>query len=76
MSAHLGSSVLAGPFAGISLVPNFEREIACPVLKLFGLYEHFLNPVLEEQIAARPTVIANIGCADGYSCGGTGPPPA
>src|SRR5262249_11358606 len=65
-SLRLGRAVTAGPFAGMELLPNFEVDSASPVLKLLGLYESHLDAAVEEAIARRPLVVANIGCADGY----------
>jgi hypothetical protein len=62
----LGSTVLDGPFSGLRLVDGFEHNIDCPVLKLVGLYERVLWAPLEAAISARPQVVANVGCADGY----------
>jgi hypothetical protein len=65
-TSRLGRSVLAGPFAGLRLDDDFEDTAAAPILKLLGLYESQLHAPIERAIADRPTVIVNVGSAEGY----------
>lgn len=62
--AHAGSTVLAGPFAGMAFpVPSAEGGRAP---RLLGSYEASLVPVFETIIARAYPLVVNIGSAEGY----------
>ena len=56
-----GLVVQGGPFAGL----RYPRELA-QVPKLTGAYELELHAALEEWIAAKPSIVVDVGCAEGY----------
>jgi hypothetical protein len=59
-----GSAVLAGPFAGMTYpAASLYRHVAP---KLLGTYELELHPFLVQAIAAAPTQVIDVGCAEGY----------
>jgi hypothetical protein len=65
-----GGRVQTGPFEGLTLLtPSFwgDGDIAAFLL---GQYELELHPAFERAIAAKPDIVANIGCAGGlYAVG-------
>lgn len=64
LAARNGTTVLAGPFAGMAY-PVRAAEGA-RAARLLGAYEASLEPVIE-TIAARPYAqVVDIGCAEGY----------
>jgi hypothetical protein len=59
-----GTTVLAGPFAGMRY---HEQSLeGCYLPKVMGVYEAELFPVLATLPARGYTQVVNIGCADGY----------
>jgi len=54
-------TVLAGPFRGANIILN----PACSKRKLFGIYEHILNPWLN-QVIPHIEVVWDVGANDGY----------
>jgi hypothetical protein len=61
---HNGPIVQGGPFAGLALPTSGSWGNLGPLL--VGCYEEELHGVVEELIAARPQLIVNVGCAEGY----------
>lgn len=63
---RLGHHVLTGPFKGMLItdVPNWD-DGNCS-LKLLGCYERELWESVEKVIARKPSVVINVGCAEGY----------
>jgi hypothetical protein len=59
-----GDAVRSGPFAGMTLLDRAAE--GCQAPKLLGCYEQELHGVVAQIVAARPRVIVNIGCAEGY----------
>jgi hypothetical protein len=63
-SAQVGDKVAGGVFAGMRLLPRAAE--GCVVPKLLGCYEAAVQPYLRILAAARPEVVLNIGCAEGW----------
>jgi hypothetical protein len=61
-----GSVVLRGPFAGLEYPPWLLRQIDAPVAKLLGAYETELEPAINPQLQAQPSIFVDIGAAEGY----------
>ncbi len=61
---HGGTTVRAGPFAGMVL-PDQPAE-GCFAPKLLGVYEQELHPVIEAMRDRGYSEILNIGSAEGY----------
>jgi len=59
-----GSTVAAGPFAGIRLDYEFFPVYASP--KFLGTYKRELHRVIERAIQLRPKYILNVGCVEGF----------
>jgi hypothetical protein len=62
---HAGT-VLSGPFAGMTVLPEaswFDGDLAA---KLLGCYEAELHPIIAKAVFRNPEVVINIGCAEGY----------
>jgi len=59
-----GQEVISGPFAGMRYVNRSIGSAYVP--KLLGIYERELAAVVEEIIASRPTLIVDVGAAEGY----------
>jgi hypothetical protein len=53
-----------GPFAGMRIDPDFLPIHVGP--KLLGTYENELHEPLEKLISRHPTLVINVGCAEGY----------
>jgi hypothetical protein len=62
-----GLVVNGGPFKGMTYPPELAQ-----VPKLTGAYELELHPALEEWIAARPAIVVDVGCSEGYYAVGLG----
>lgn len=62
--ARHGTTIQAGPFAGMHFVTRASEAGVAP--KLLGCYEAALQPVVEEIVEAGFRRIVDIGCADGY----------
>jgi hypothetical protein len=58
--------VLAGPFAGLRYPASFVPRLLFHGPYQVGSFELELHPAIERIVAARPEVIVNIGCAEGY----------
>jgi hypothetical protein len=63
-----GNRVCRGPFRGIELGPlSYSSPIAS---KLLGLYEYELHAVIEEVLEMPPSLVVDVGAAEGYyACG-------
>lgn len=64
----MGSTVLHGPFKGM-VIPTPEEETWADgnfSTKVLGVYEHELHDVIMHAVSRNPSIIVNIGCADGY----------
>lgn len=59
--------ILRGPFRGARIVMNPRDNLR----KIFGLYEHELNPWIE-QVLRRVTRVLDVGANDGYFTFGCG----
>jgi hypothetical protein len=64
VSQATGSTVAAGPFAGMRLDYELFPVHASP--KFLGTYERELHGVIERAIQLRPKYVLNIGCAEGF----------
>jgi hypothetical protein len=62
--AQFGDKVTNGLFSGMRLLPRAAE--GCVLPKLFGSYEAALQPHLRAFAEARPEVVLNIGCAEGW----------
>jgi len=56
--------VQAGPFAGMTFLRWGTTGAVLP--RVLGCYEAELHDALEAALAARPRVVVNIGCGEGY----------
>lgn len=65
LRAHAGT-VISGPFAGMRLLPEASWRDGDLPPKILGCYEAELHPAVEKAVARNPTVIINVGCAEGY----------
>ena len=59
-----GVAVRAGPFAGMTYLPQTYGSLLPP--KLLGCYEAELHGVVERVVANGYSTIVNIGCGEGY----------
>jgi 2-polyprenyl-3-methyl-5-hydroxy-6-metoxy-1,4-benzoquinol methylase len=59
-------SVLSGPFAGMTMLPEASWGDGDLAPKLLGCYEAELHPAIAKAIARAPKSVVNIGCAEGY----------
>lgn len=59
-----GLRVASGPFAGMQYLPQARGSRLVP--KLLGSYEMELHAGITAEIARRPAVIVDVGCAEGY----------
>lgn len=62
--ARHGTTVQAGPFAGMAFVERSTE--GCHVPKLLGCYEEELHTVIGDLSSNRYDCLLNIGCAEGY----------
>jgi hypothetical protein len=58
------AKVQAGPFAGMSYLPQAKGSVLLP--KLLGTYEMEIASWIELVVALAPRRIIDIGCAEGY----------
>lgn len=59
-----GQRVVSGPFKGMRYVDRSVGSTYVP--KLLGIYERELAAVVEEIIASKPSLIVDVGAAEGY----------
>lgn len=64
--AKMGAAVQSGPFAGMTLVQETSWYGGDLLTKLLGIYEMELHGPISEAISYNPTVVINVGCAEGY----------
>jgi hypothetical protein len=64
VSLATGSTIAAGPFAGMRLDYELFPVHASP--KFLGTYEQELHSVIERAIQLDPRYVLNIGCAEGF----------
>ncbi|MDB5704973.1 MAG: hypothetical protein JWN66_2089 [Sphingomonas bacterium] len=62
--SRTGQKVIAGPFKGMSYIDRSVGSAYVP--KLLGIYERELAAVVEEIVAAKPSLIVDVGAAEGY----------
>ncbi len=62
--AQNGTVVPSGPFAGLDYAVKSTEGGRVP--RLLGCYEATLHPIFEAIIAAEPSLIIDVGCAEGY----------
>jgi hypothetical protein len=63
---HTKGQVQTGPFAGMTIVPNFMWGDADVCGKLLGVYEDELHANIERAIELDPDLVINVGSAEGY----------
>ena len=61
-----GGSVLSGPFAGMTMLPEASWGDGDLAPKLLGCYEAELHPAIAKAISRAPKNVINVGCAEGY----------
>ncbi len=65
LQAHDGI-VASGPFAGMKVLPEVIWGDGNLPPMLLGCYEAELHPAIAQAVARNPTVVVNIGAAEGY----------
>lgn len=66
LSAAAKSTVLYGPFKGMELPGRTSWGGGSIGPKILGTYESELHGPIDRAIAARPDVMVDVGCAEGY----------
>lgn len=61
-----GLTVMEGPFAGTLLNAKTSWGDGDLASRILGCYEEELNDALEKAIVRSPSVVINIGCAEGH----------
>jgi hypothetical protein len=61
-----GFTVRAGPFAGLRYPRSTVLQMPSRVPHLAGTFEAELHPVIEAIVKSRPSLLVNLGAADGY----------
>lgn len=61
-----GDRVVSGPFAGMVIPEKSPWDDGNVSTKLLGCYEHELHESIQYAVWRRPSVIINVGCAEGY----------
>ncbi len=61
---RIGDKVFAGPFRGMTLIPDVMDKPFTPAL--LGTYEWELHDAIEKAIAQNYKQIVNVGCSYGY----------
>lgn len=59
-----GQKVVSGPFRGMRYIDRSVGSTYVP--KLLGIYERELAAIVEEIIASKPSLIVDVGAAEGY----------
>lgn len=62
----LGARCSAGPFRGMLLPEASSWGDGDLAPKILGSYECELHPALERAFARRPSLVVNVGCAEGW----------
>jgi hypothetical protein len=63
---HFGNEVQDGPFAGMRYPEWGLTDVDLYSPKVLGIFERELHQAIERLISAAPSVIVNIGSAEGY----------
>lgn len=58
--------VQTGPFAGMTIVPEYSWGDGDSPAKLLGVYECELHSSILDAVHRKPDKVINIGCAEGY----------
>jgi predicted O-methyltransferase YrrM len=66
LSRMCDNSVLSGPFKGMRLPDTSSLGDADRAPKLLGTYEENLHGSLAKAVARVPSLVINVGCAEGY----------
>jgi len=67
MIAAVGCVVQMGPFQGMRMLEETSwGEVGDLAPHILGTYEMDLHAALERAIAAKPELVVNVGCADGF----------
>jgi hypothetical protein len=61
-----GLEVKRGPFEGMRYLDGVERTSTDLISKVAGTYERELHPALSHWLAEPPSLVLNVGCAEGY----------
>ena len=64
----IGLRVNAGPFKGLRCYPTESGDAV--IAKVCGTYEMEIFPAVEEIIARKPQIVADIGAAEGFYVAG------
>jgi hypothetical protein len=64
--SRYGLEARGGPFAGLRYSDEVDTAPGDLVAKLLGTYERELHGPISEWIAARPSQVIDVGCAEGY----------
>src|SRR5215475_10211632 len=62
----LGDTVVAGPFATMTIPERAPWDDGNSGAKLLGSYEHELHDTIAQTEWREPKVVVNVGCAEGY----------
>ncbi|CAN5678907.1 hypothetical protein BH11PSE6_BH11PSE6_20400 [soil metagenome] len=62
--SRTGQRVIAGPFKDMRYIDRSVGSAYVP--KLLGIYERELASVVEQIVASRPSLIVDVGAAEGY----------
>jgi hypothetical protein len=65
LQAHDGT-VASGPFAGMKVLPEVLWGDGNLPPMLLGCYEAELHPAITQAVTRKPSVVVNIGAAEGY----------
>lgn len=66
VSTKAGNQVQAGPYKGMTVLRESNWGDGDAITKMLGVYEQELHSALETIISAKPTVMVNVGCAEGF----------
>ena len=61
-----GRRVLSGPFSGMNLLDDVSWSDGDLPPKVLGCYEEELHGVITNAVGRNPSVVVNIGCAEGF----------
>jgi hypothetical protein len=61
-----GLSVRRGPLEGMRYLNGLERTSGDLIAKVSGTYEREIYPALEAWLSDPPSLVLNVGCAEGY----------
>jgi hypothetical protein len=63
---RFGLEVKRGPFKGMRYIDGVEATSTDLIGKVAGTYERELHPSVEDWVAHPPSLVLNVGCAEGY----------